>query len=162
MLENEYPITSDQNENMETQPTSTYSVMDDTSQDILGGNITNVQYYDIRNRKSDPINPFYITNNKRFRLGILAVSTPGDNKKEQLTFVANALKLPTDSNLVQFEFWEGNNWITIGFDYEEDLNLCKNKVNGKEKDIIKFIQLTTQKESPNIQHNIEKIQPTKQ
>ena len=164
MLENEYPITSDQNENMETQPTPTYSVMDDTSQDILGGNITNVQYYDIRNRKSDPINPFYITNNKRFRLGTLAVSTPGDNKKEQLTFVANALKLPTDSNLVQFEFWEGNNWITIGFDYEEDLNLCKNKVNGKEKDIIKFIQLTTQKESPNIQHtcNIEKIQPTKQ
>jgi len=162
MLENEHPITSDQNENMEIQPTSTYSIMDDTPQDILGGNITNVQYYDIRNRKFDPINPFYITNNKRFRLGTLAVNTPGDNKKEQLTFVANALKLPTDSNLVQFEFWEGNNWITIGFDYEEALNLCKNKVNGKEKDIIKFIQLTTQKESPNIQHNIEKIQPTEQ
>src|SRR5438477_2070929 len=51
------------------------------------------------------------------------------------------LKLPSNSILVQFEFWNGNRWFTVGFDYEEDLKACKEKLNRKEKDLIKFIQL---------------------
>ena len=51
------------------------------------------------------------------------------------------LKLPPNSILVQFEFWNGNRWFTVGFDYEEDLKACKEKLNRKEKDLIKFIQL---------------------
>src|SRR5438477_9865936 len=51
------------------------------------------------------------------------------------------LKLPSNSILVQFEFWNGNRWFTVEFDYEENLKACKEKLNRKEKDLIKFIQL---------------------
>ena len=160
MLEKEQPITEEQDIDMEVQPT--YDLIDDLAQEILGKNIINIQHYDIRNRKSDPINPYHITKNKKFKLGALAANTLGETKKEQLTLTANILKLPTDSNLVQFEFLEGNNWITVGFDYEEDLNLCKNRVNEKEKDLIKFIQLTTKKEESTKQHTIKQAQKTEQ
>ena len=62
MLEKEQPITEEQDINMEVQPTD--DLIDDLSQEILGKNIINIQHYDIRNRKSDPINPYHITKKK--------------------------------------------------------------------------------------------------
>ena len=72
------------------------------------------------------------------------------------------LKLPTNSNLVQAEFWNGNNWLIVGFDYEDDLNLCKNKTNEKEKGLIKFLQLTEGKDkSSNISQTFNQELKTK-
>ena len=114
---------------------------DDMADDVTGENITNITNYNTRNRTQEPTNPFFITRNKDFCLGVLAANTPGDNKKSQRAYVTNMLKLPPNSILVQFEFWNGNRWFTVGFDYEEDLKACKEKLNRKEKDLIKFIQL---------------------
>jgi len=67
--------------------------------------------------------------------------------------VANILKIPKNNDLINFEFWEGNNWITIGFDFEEDLIFCQDKINTKEKEIIKFIKLSINKgKKKTIQH----------
>ena len=74
---------------------------------------------------------------------VLTVNTPEDNSKERKAFVADSLKLPANSNLVHYVFWNGNNWIAAGFDYEEDLIFCKDKLNTKENDLIKFIQLSS-------------------
>ena len=49
---------------------------------------------------------------------------PDNNRKEQINLVVNILKLSKNNNLIQSEFWEGNNWITFGFDFEEDLVFC--------------------------------------
>src|SRR5438477_3633854 len=114
---------------------------DDMADDITGENITNITNYNTRNRTQEPTNPFVITRNKNFCMGVLAANTTGDNKKSQRAYVTNMLKLPPNSILVQFEFWNGNRWFTVGFDYEEDLKACKEKLNRKEKNLIKFIQL---------------------
>jgi hypothetical protein len=148
-------------ENDQAITTTSESTIEETyaSQDIIGKDITMVTNYDIRNRKLESMNPFYITKSKNFRLGVLSVNTPGDNNKEQLAFIANMLKLPSNSDLVQFEFLKGNSWITTGFDYEEDLTFCKDKLNRKDKDLIKFIQLhpaieTKEKSGKDQQHPI--------
>ena len=86
-----------------------YIKEDSLLQDIIGKGITKVIDYNIRNRKFENTNPFYITKSKKFLLGILTVSASGNNNKEQLVFVANILKLPPNSNLIQFKFWNSNN-----------------------------------------------------
>lgn len=111
--------------------------------EVIGNSITTIHRYETRNRTYNPKNPYYITKNQNIRLGALSVSVPGDNQKEQLAFLSNIFKLPLNSDLIQQEFWNGNSWITAGFDYEEDLELCLNKINKKEKDIIDLIRLTT-------------------
>src|SRR5438876_4539948 len=119
------------------------TILDNITYDIIGKNITNVTNYDIRNRKFEPSNPFSITKNKSYCLGVLAANTPGDTREDQIAYIRNILKLLSNknSNLVQFEFWNSNSWITIGFDYKEDLIFCKERLNGKKQDLIKFIQL---------------------
>ena len=123
-------------------PTNLETTDDNTPMDLIGQDITEVSHYDIRNRTLNPLNPYFITKNKTYLLGILAINTPGDNNREQKAFIANSLKLPFENDLIQLTFWKGNNWFTIGFDYEEDLIFCKDKLNTKEKDLIKFIQLS--------------------
>src|SRR4051812_20105829 len=124
--------------------------------DLIGLDITEVSHYDIRNRTLDPLNLYFITKNKTYLLEILAINTPGDNNKEQKAFIANSLKLLFENDLIQLTFWKGNNWFTIGFDYEEDLIFCKDKLNTKEKDFIKFIQLSpkTKNEEKKEENNI--------
>jgi len=119
----------------------------------IGSNIAFIAHYSLRNRKLSSTNPYYITKGKNFKLGILAVNAPGNNKTEQLNYVANILKIPKNNDLINFEFWEGNNWITISFDFEEDLIFCQDKINTKEKEIIKFIKLSINKgKKKTIQH----------
>ena len=138
---NQNPDFADEEENQTTSQITIESLqMEDSSHDIIEQDITMVMNYNIRNRKFEDTNLFYITKGRNFLLGVLAANTPGENNKEQLAYVANILKLPPDNNLIQIEFWEGNSWITIGFDYKEDLIFCKDKLDNK-KDFIKFIQL---------------------
>ena len=97
---------------------------DDTSSeilhDVLEKNITSISHYNIRNREIDQSNPFFIIKGKNFWLGALTVNILEKNKKEQILFLFNTFKLPKNNNLIQFEFWQGNSWITVGFDFEED------------------------------------------
>ena len=123
------------------------------TQDLVGEDISKVKYFKIRNRKFDFTNPFHITKGNKFKLEALAVNIPGDNKKEQTAFVANMLKLSSNSDLIKFEFWNGNYWITAGFEYEEDLIFCKDKI--KEKDLINVIQLTTTEYNNKIQSGLK-------
>ena len=111
--------------------------------EVLGENIQKINQYATRNRKNDPANPHFISKNPKYKLGVLEVSVPGENKKEQLAFVANILKLPSNSDLIKSEFINGNYWITAGFEHEGDLLTCKEKTNKKNKDFIDFIQLST-------------------
>ena len=74
--------------------------------------------------------------------------------------------------MIQLTFWNGNNWFIIRFDHEEDLISCRDKINEKEKDLIKFIQLSPkikdkEKEENNISqqllnktHNNNKEKPS--
>src|SRR5438552_17414185 len=116
-------------------------VLDNITYDIISKNIINVTNYDIRNRKFKPSNSFFITRNKSYCLGVLTANTPGDTRKDQIAYVRNMLKLLSNknSNLVQFKFWNGNSWITIGFDHKKDLIFCKERLNSEKQDLIKFI-----------------------
>ena len=133
-----------------TNTLSTQNIIEQIPQITIGEDIASITHYGMRNRKTNPINPFFITKGKNFRLGILAINAPGNNKTEQLNYIANLLKIPKKNDLISFEFREGNYWITIGFDFEEDLTFCQNKLNTKEKEIIKFIRLSTNKGKKNV------------
>ena len=50
---------------------------------VLGENIQKIDQYVTRNRKNDPANPYFISKNPKYKLGILKVSVPGESKKEQ-------------------------------------------------------------------------------
>src|SRR5438477_2817012 len=111
--------------------------------DLVGKDIIEVSRYEFRNRKFNSLNPFYVTKSSTYLLGVLAVNAPGDNSKKRKAFVTNSLKLSANSSLICYVFWNGNNWIAAGFDYKEDLIFCKDKLNTKENDLIKFIQFSS-------------------
>ena len=67
---------------------------------------------------------------------------PEDKRNEQLAFVANTLKLPSNSNLINFKFINGNYWIIASFEHEGDLISCQEKINNKNKSFLDFIQLS--------------------
>lgn len=125
--------------------------------DIIGEDISTIKYYNVRNRKLNPINPFFITEKANYKLGTLAISVPGEEKKEQLAFVANILKLPSNSSLINFESFNGNLWITAGFEYEDDLIFCKDKMEKKNNtDFIDFIQLKTENKETKYEKKVNK------
>jgi len=138
------PIISNSVELQSTSQISTNAEIDNNtiSIDIIGKDITDTAQYEFRNRKFELLNPYHVTKNKNYLLGVLAINAPGDSSKERKNFVANSLKLPVNSDLVWYVFWKGNNWIAAGFDFKEDLIFCKNKLNAKENDLVKFIQLS--------------------
>ena len=153
MANNEQSPINDLNARLEEERITNLQQLDLSTQDLVGEDISKVKYFEIRNRKFDSTNPFHITKGNKFKLGALAVNIPGDNKKEQTAFVANMLKLSSNSDLIKFEFWNGNYWITAGFEYEEDLIFCKDKI--KEKDLINVIQLTTTEHNNKIQSGLK-------
>ena len=95
-----------------------------TTHDVIDKDIITITNYNIRNRKFESTNPFYITKNNIYLLEVLVVNAPGENSNERKAFVTGSLKLPTDSDLIHYIFWNNNNWITAGFDYEKDLLFC--------------------------------------
>jgi len=124
------------------QPTITSNLMDDNiSTEIIGIDISKTSRYEFRNRTTEALNPYYITKNKFYMLGALEVNIPGKNNEEQKAYIASYLKLPPKNNLIQRIFWKGNYWLALEFDYNEDIVECKNMLNTKEKELIKFIQL---------------------
>ena len=68
--------------------------------DIIDKDIISISNYDLRNRKTETTNPFFIIKSKKFRLGVLTVNTSEDNGKEQLLFITNLIKLPLNNNLI--------------------------------------------------------------
>ena len=111
-------------------------------QDTLGKDITTIKQYETRNRSFKAGNPYFVTEKANYKLGALMIDVPGNTQKEQILFVANMLKLSkTNNNLIKYEFINGNRWITMGFEYEEDMIFCKDKLDRKERDIIEFIKM---------------------
>src|SRR5438552_2171729 len=153
MANNEQSPINDLNTRLEEERITNLQQLDLLTQDLVGEDISKVKYFEIRNRKFDSTNPFHITKGNKFKLGALAVNISGDNKKEQMAFVANMLKLSSNSDLIKFEFWNGNYWITTGFEYEKDLIFCKDKI--KEKDLINVIQLTITEYNNKIQSGLK-------
>ena len=49
---------------------------------VLLDDIKKSRYYKTRNRPTQILNPFFITNKGTFTAGILVANTPGDNKQE--------------------------------------------------------------------------------
>jgi hypothetical protein len=74
----EMEITTENENQLVTQESD---LSDDMIDDVTGENIINIMNYNTRNRTQEPTNPFFITRNKNFCLGVLAANTPGDTKK---------------------------------------------------------------------------------
>src|SRR5438876_153678 len=73
-------------------------VLDNITYDIIDKNIINVTNYNIRNRKFEPLNPFFITRNKSYYLEVLAANTSGDTREDQIAYIRNILKLSFNKN----------------------------------------------------------------
>ena len=158
MEDREQVNSTNKNDNTDQTETNNLEYQYDTSANIiLGEDISTISHYNIRNRKNNPANPFFITKESNYKLGTLSVNVPGNDKKEQHAFVANMLKLPSNSELINSEFINGNLWITANFEHEEDLIFCKDKIdkkNKKNKDLLDLIQLSNKT-------TINKAQPEK-
>src|SRR6185369_6092210 len=103
--------------------------LDDTTTALLK-DIKKIKHYKTRNRPLQTINPFFITNKGAFTAGALIVNTPGDNKQEQITYLANMCRLPkTQTSLIKDLFFNSNGWYTINFQYQHDMIDCVQKIN---------------------------------
>src|SRR5438552_15200147 len=103
MANSEQSLLNDLNAKLEEEQIVNFQQLDLSTQDLVGEDISKVKYFKIRNRKFNPTNPFHITKGNKFKLEALAVNIPSDNKKEQTSFVANMLKLLSNSNLIKFK-----------------------------------------------------------
>jgi len=116
--------------------------LDDTTTALLK-DIKKIKHYKTRNRPSQTINPFFITNKGAFTAGALIANTPGDNKQEQITYLANMCRLPkTQTSLIKDLFFNGNGWYTIDFQYQHDMIDCVQKINNKKNEDFKLIYIT--------------------
>jgi hypothetical protein len=103
---------------------------------VLGQNIATKKNYATRNRTPQHINPYFLDNKGSYKAGVLIPSIPGEGRIEQINYIAKLLKLPQNSELLHFDFLNGNGWITFRFQEIEDMQTCisktmiKNKKNG--------------------------------
>ena len=71
--------------------------------------IRNANHFETRNRKYHHINPYNIVNKGNYIAGTFVANVPGDNKWEQISYLANLLKLPEEEvYLIQTIFSNGN------------------------------------------------------
>ena len=74
-------------------------------------------------------NPYEICQKTtKFRGGFLAANIPGENRKEQLDYVAAVLQIPSANSLIMSIFHQSNSWIIAHFPSQEKLNKCIDKV----------------------------------
>ena len=86
----------------------------DNTSSVLLKDIKKVRHYKTRNRSPQTLNPFFIMEKGKFIAGALIANTPGDNKHEQKSYLANMLRLPKSQvQLIQNLFYNGNGWYTI-------------------------------------------------
>jgi hypothetical protein len=134
--------------------------IEDNTTSILLNDIKKTRYYETRNRPTQTLNPFYISNTGSFTAGILIANTPGENKHEQKTYLANILRLPKHQmSLIKNSFYNGNGWYTINFQYQHDMINCMEKINNKDEDF-KLVHIT---EGPNaIEPNLKRKEKERQ
>ena len=77
-----------------------------------------------------------------FRGGFLTAKIPGNNRKEQIDYITELLRLDSDNNLISYIFHEGNSWLTMNFNSLEDLQECINDIENQEKSVVKMIILS--------------------
>ena len=104
MVNNEQLPSNNLNARLEEEWIANSQQLNLLTHDLIEKDILKIKYFKIRNRKFNPTNPFYITKGNKFKLGALVINISGDNKKEQMVFVANIFKLLFNSNLIEFKF----------------------------------------------------------
>ena len=88
-------------------------------------------------------NPYEICQKTtKFRGGFLAANIPGENRKEQLDYVAAVLQIPAANSLITPIFHQSNSWIIAHFPSQEKLNKCINKVKSQNTHEINMIALS--------------------
>src|SRR6185369_17534723 len=96
-----------------------------------------------RNRPSQILNPYFIIDKSNFTADILIANTPGDNKQEQKTYLANIFRLAkTQTYLIKNLFHNGNRWYIISFQFQHDMINCVQKVNDKDNEDLKLVYIT--------------------
>jgi hypothetical protein len=119
---------------------------------ILLKDIKKTSHYKTRNRMVQTLNPYFITDKGDFTAGTLIANTPGENKQEQKTYLANIFRLPkAQISLIKNLFYNGNGWYTINFQYQHDMINCIQKINNKNDKDFKLIYITG---GPNITESI--------
>lgn len=100
---------------------------------VLGNDIKTYNNYSTRKRIPQTTNPFFLDNSGTYKIGALTPNIPGEDKKEQHNYIAHILRLPKDTNLLCYEFINGNYWITFTFKEIDDMIQCIEKINSKNK-----------------------------
>jgi hypothetical protein len=147
----------------ETEESKTSTIPFKESKNIFGKDIKMIDHYEIRNRDYHPLNPYHITESGKFKAGVLTTNTPGNNKMEQINYLANSLNLPKEkTNLINTIFHNGNNWYSINFNFAFDLENCINKFNNKHKEDFKLIVIENQENNKKEEHGKKtKTKPSK-
>jgi hypothetical protein len=92
------------------------NIDDDDITTILLNDIKKLQHYETRNKPTQTLNSFFITNKGTFTAGTLIANTPGDSKQEQKAYLANMLHLPKSQILlIKNLFFNSNGWYAINF-----------------------------------------------
>ena len=137
----------------ETEENKTSTTLFKEPKNIFGKDIKTIDHYETRNRVYHPLNPYHITKSGKFKAGVLTTNTPGNNKMEQINYLANSLNLPREkTNLINTIFHNGNNWYLINFNFAFDLENCINKFNNKHKEDFKLIVIENQENNKKEEH----------
>jgi hypothetical protein len=104
--------------------------------------IKEIKHYETRNRPAQALNPFFVSHKGNFKAGALIANTPGNNKEEHKSYLANMLRIPkTQKSLIKDDFFNGNGWYTIHFNYKHDMIECVQKTNNKKNEDFKLLYL---------------------
>jgi RNA recognition motif-containing protein len=116
--------------------------MPENISNVIAHDIKEVPEYSIRNRVSQPTNPFFITKKGTFMAGILMANVPGEDKEERTNYLAHLFRLAKEEkHLIGSTFSNGNNWFTVRFKLALDIENFVEKLNGKEGEDFKIIYL---------------------
>jgi hypothetical protein len=152
------PLDSDEenptlNSEMKTSPKTNLSNIQ--TNETEGHDIREIIHFETRDRQYHQNNPYNLVKKGRYLAGALIANTPGNNKHEQINYLANLLKLPKENaHLIQTTFSNGNGWYTIYFKFEFDMDSCLNKINKKDEDF-RFITINNPDNNPKLNTNKE-------
>ena len=109
---------------------------------VTSHDIKDIADYSIRDRVSQPLNPFFVTKKGTFMAGVLLANTPRENKEEQINYLTHIFRLSkANKDLIGTTFINGNYWYTFKFKLQLDLINCVEKLNGKSEGEFKILYL---------------------
>lgn len=131
--------------NSHNDQSSTYTTdhtQSESSSSYCFKNILQEEHYETRNRKYNNLNPYHVTPQGEYIAGALIANTPGEQRSDQVAYIAYILSLPKDKhNLIHTAHINGNGWIIFHFQYEWDLDNCIEKINNKQDEDFKILKL---------------------